>query len=73
MKEKLIENIDIENMVKELVQNRNKVLNEFAKAYLAETDTLPSEVELVEKRMPEKDGIIETIYYFRRKDGQQDG
>lgn len=61
-------NIDIESAVKQLAEQRDKILNEFAKAYLAETSLLPSQVELVSQQMPmTEDKIIETVYFFRKK------
>lgn len=59
-------NIDIESAVKQLAEQRDKILSEFAKAYLAETKLLPSEVELVTKQKT-TGSEIETIYFFRKK------
>lgn len=67
LKEETIDDITIEEVVKELEKNRNKILEEFSKAYLAETGLLPSQVELVHKKLPLTDGIIEETYQFRRK------
>jgi hypothetical protein len=58
--------IDINEMVKKLNEERSKILNEFSKAYLAETGVMPSEVELVTVQET-KDKTIETICFFRRK------
>lgn len=60
-------NLTGEEIVKKLAEERDKILNEFAKAYLAETKLLPSEVELVTVQNPPENGIIETVYYFRKK------
>lgn len=54
--------------VKKLVEERSKILEAFAKAYLAETGLLPSTVELVTQQMPMENNIIETVYYFRRRE-----
>jgi len=61
------ENISISDMVLELERNKNNILDDFSKAYLAETGLLPSEVELSCRQMPVDNGIIEHIYSFRRK------
>lgn len=67
-KETLIENLKLENLVQELIKNRDVILNDWAKAYISETGVLPSEVELVEQRSDKiENGKIETIYFFRRK------
>lgn len=59
-------NISIEEATQKLQENRDQILEEFAKAYLAETKLLPSEVELVCHQ--EMNGaIIENVYFFRRK------
>lgn len=58
--------IDINEMVKKLNEERSKILNEFSKAYLAETGIMPSEVELVTVQET-KDKTIETICFFRKK------
>lgn len=62
-----IENISVEDMIKKLHFERDKILDNFAKAYLAESELMPSDVELVTRQMPTVDGIIENIYFFRRK------
>lgn len=66
MKEKQLNNISVEEAVAELAKHRNKILEEFSKAYLAESGLLPSQVELVHKITTEKD-IITDIFYFRKK------
>jgi len=65
-KEYEIENISLDQMAEQIKKERVKILNEFAKAYLAETQINPSELELVQ-RQESKDGLVETVYYFRRK------
>lgn len=62
----IFENITIEEATLKLKEQRDKILNEFAKAYLAETGLLPSEVELVSSQDC-KGFIIETVYSFRKK------
>jgi hypothetical protein len=58
--------IDINEMVKKLSEERSKILNEFSKAYLAETGVMPSEIELVcQEKIDDK--TIEHIYFFRKK------
>lgn len=59
--------ISEEDVVKKLVEERSKILEQFAKAYLAETGLLPSTVELVTHQFPVENNIIETVYYFRKK------
>lgn len=61
-------NISIEAMVKKLSDERTKILNEFTKAYLAETGLLPSQLELVTRQMPIDNGIIESVFFFRKKE-----
>jgi len=66
--EKVEEIFDISSIqsVEELHKHRDKIINEFAKAYLAETKLLPSEIELVCREI-RSEKSIETIYEFRRK------
>jgi len=59
-------NIDINEMIKKLSEERSKILNEFSKAYLAETGIMPSEVELVCQEKNEDKTITHT-YFFRKK------
>jgi len=59
--------ITVEDAIKKLAEERDNILEAFAKAYLAESGLLPSQVELVTQQMPVKDGIIENKYFFRRK------
>ena len=61
------QNCSVEDMVKKLAEERNKILEAFAKAYLAESGLLPSQVELVTQQKPTVDHIIETVYFFRKK------
>jgi hypothetical protein len=37
-----------EKLMSQIMDNRNKILEDFTKAYLAETKLMPSEVQLVE-------------------------
>lgn len=60
-------NINTEEMLKKLLEKRNEILEQFAKAYLAETGLLPSQIELVTQQMPVENNIIENVYFFRRK------
>jgi len=59
--------ITVDDAVKKLAEEKNKILEAFAKAYLAETAANPSEIELVTKQMPVENNIIETVYFFRKK------
>lgn len=67
--EKQVESFN-EAMV-EMAKHRDEILKAFGKAYLAETQINPSEVELVTRQMPEKDGVIEHVYFFRRKNEEK--
>lgn len=58
--------INIEEATQKLREERDKILNEFAKAYLAGNETNPSEIELVSQQKMENN-IIETVYFFRKK------
>jgi len=60
-------NISMDEYVKELHKKKTEILNDFAKAYLAETELLPSEIELVCRQI-NNGTTIENIYEFRRKD-----
>ena len=66
-REEEFKDISIEDAMKELHKNRKRILLDFAKAYLAETELSPSEVHLVESHFMTPDGKIETIFEFRRK------
>ena len=61
------QNMTIEQMVAKLAEKRNEILENFSKAYLAETGLLPSEVELCCQELPVNNGIIEHVYFFRRR------
>lgn len=66
MKDEIFSNVNQEDALKKLTEKRDQILSDFAKAYLAETETSPSEVELVSEQ--KQDGSkIETIFYFRKK------
>ena len=66
MKEQELEGITEEQMLEALQLQRDKILEEFQKAYLAETNTLPSEIELVHSSTVQGKEIINT-FYFRKK------
>ena len=70
-KEVEIRNINEQEVVQELIKNRNKILEAFTKAYLAETQLMPSQIELVTRQMPIKDGIIENIFFFRKRTSEK--
>ena len=54
----------LENILKEIRDNKNQILDDFAKAYLAETGLNPSEVEMVEQFDHAK---MTYVYSFRKK------
>lgn len=60
-------NMSVEEMVKKLQQEKHRIIEEFAKAYLAESGLLPSEVELVTQQITTDKNTIEHRYFFRRK------
>lgn len=62
--------LTLTEIAQKLVKERNKVLDDFAKAYLAETKIMPSDLELVVREERTKD-VIETIYYFRKKNDEK--
>ena len=66
MKDEEHNSISVADMIKKLAEERDKILNDFCKAYLAETQALPSEIELVTLETS-KDGTIEHVYFFRRR------
>ena len=66
MKEETFSDVNQEEALKKLTEKRDEILNDFAKAYLAETKVLPSEVELVTEQKQEGT-TIETVFYFRKK------
>ncbi len=53
----------IDALVKTIIDKRSEILEDFARAYVAETGLLPSEIELCEQRQPDK-----IVYWFRRKE-----
>jgi len=75
MKDFELSNITEEEAMDYLAKHRDYVLNEFAKAYLAETGLKPSQIELVREvrhdkihdKMKEIE-IVETFYFRERKD-----
>jgi len=52
----------IKEYLNEINMNRYKILEDFTKAYIAESGLKPSDIELVE----EKRGL-NVVYYFKRK------
>lgn len=71
MKEQVIEDISMEEVLEKLKDQRNKILEEFSRAFLAESGALPSEVELVHTSS-EEDGKITNLFYFRKKEESKD-
>lgn len=66
-KEIVYNNVNKDAAIKELHRHKKEILNNFAAAYLAETELMPSEIQLVEEQEMTEDGKIQTIYFFRRK------
>lgn len=66
MKEVKHENVNLQEAMEEIMKNRDKILEDFAKAYLAEKKVNPSDIELVQQKVNSDDGI-EYIFYFRIK------
>lgn len=66
-KEKEFSQISLNEAISKLQEEKHKILEEFAKAYLAETELLPSQIEMCHQQLPIKDGIIENIIFFRKK------
>lgn len=60
-------NISVEKAMSKIRNEKYKIIEQFAEAYLAETELKPSEVEFVTQEMPIENGIIEHVYFFRRK------
>lgn len=60
-------NLSLNEIANKLIKERNRILDEFAKAYIAEQKIMPSELELVVREEMEGN-TVETIYYFRKKD-----
>lgn len=59
-------NISVEEMVKKLREKKHEIIEAFAKAYLAESGLMPSEVELCCQET-RNGNLIEHVYFFRRK------
>lgn len=55
-------------MLHELQKHKFKILEDFARAYLAEQNILPSEIELVHQQLPTVNNIIEHKMFFRKKE-----
>ena len=49
-----------------LIKQKNKILQDFTKAYLADTQIKPSELQLVVETISNK-GKVEINYYFKRR------
>lgn len=55
-----------EEAVKIILAKRQEILENFSRAYIAETGLMPSQIELCTKQVT--DGTtVENIFYFRRK------
>ena len=57
-----LENKIIDKVIKEIGSKRAKILDDFARAYLAETGLKPSEVVLIEHQKEDK-----VMWFFSRK------
>lgn len=71
MKDYQINNIDEDEAVKEIMKKRLEIIEQFTKAYIAETGIFPSQLELVCEKTTEDNVITETYYFKRRADGPQ--
>lgn len=73
MKNEILNNISEKEATELLTKHRDKILSDFAKAYIAETGLLPSKIELIHEirqdKIDDKTKEIEVIetYYFREK------
>lgn len=67
MADKLYDPISIEEAMKKIRDEKSKILEAFAKAYLAESGLMPSEVELVCQEDTSNKTLIQHVYFFRRK------
>lgn len=67
MKDEEFKDISLEDMMRKLIENKSKIIEEFTRAFLAESELKPSEVEFVTQQMPMVKGIIEHRYFFRKK------
>jgi hypothetical protein len=54
--------VNIEKKLKQIANKRNKILEQFTKAYLAETGLKPSEIMLVQSFSP-----TEVKWWFEKK------
>ena len=52
-----------------LIKEKNKILKDFTKAYLAETEIPPSKLLLVVETIS-NNGIVEINYYFKKKENE---
>jgi len=51
------------DLVRDILNQRTQILEEFCQAYIAETGLMPSEIELCEVHRPDK-----ITYFFRRRE-----
>lgn len=63
--------VDVQEAMKEIMSKRNEILEEFCKAYLAESGLMPSQIELVHTSTNEGNEIINTFSFREKKDGPQ--
>lgn len=57
---------DEQELAKQLNEQKQRILNDFATAYLAEAQLLPSQIELVQQHI-DNNGTAEYIWFFRQK------
>lgn len=55
-----------QELAKQLNEQKQRILNDFATAYLAEAQLLPSQIELVQQQL-DNNGTAEYIWFFRQK------
>lgn len=65
-KELEFKDITLEEAMKKLQTEKHKIIEAFAKAYLAETGLMPSEVEMCHQQTT-NGTVIENVIFFRRK------
>lgn len=60
-------NLKMRKMLSSVMRNRKGIIEDFSKAYLAETGLRPSQVVMVEKRINEDNKIVFTWHFEKRK------
>jgi hypothetical protein len=62
---------DTQEALNEIMRKRNEILEQFCKAYLAESGLNPSEVELVHTSSNQGNEVVNTFSFREKKDGPQ--